>query len=92
LIFVEDDNSFSLGSSLTMLVANKQDKRQDSEILTSINPNHKHFNFDAWAKIVRHQMLAALQKNLSSKRPKSCVDLSANMSRSSRKELVLEIK
>ena len=76
-----------------MLVANQQDERQDSEILTSINPNHEHFNFDTWANIVRHQMLTAIPKNLSSKRPKTvCVDLSENMSRSSRKELVFKIE
>ena len=76
-----------------MIVANQQDERQDCEILTSINPNHEHFNFDIWAKMVRHQMLTVIQNNFSSKKPKTvCVDLSENMSRSSRKELVFKIE
>jgi hypothetical protein len=76
-----------------MIVANQQDKRQDRDILTSINPNHENFNFDVWAKMVRHQMLTVIQNNLSSKKSKTvCVDLAENMSQSPRKKLVLEIK
>ncbi len=59
-----------------MIVANRQDERQDCEILTSINPNHENFNFDIWAKMVRQQMLTVIQDNLSSKKSKTvCVDL-----------------
>jgi hypothetical protein len=59
-----------------MILANQQDKRQDCEILTSINPNHENFNFDVWAKMVKHQMLTVIQNNLSSKKSKTvCVDV-----------------
>jgi hypothetical protein len=68
-----------------MIVAHQQDERQDCEILTSINPNHENFNFDVWAKMVKHQMLTVIQNNLSSKKSKTvCVDLAENMSESSR--------
>jgi hypothetical protein len=69
-----------------MIFGNQQDERQDCEILTSINPNHENFNFDIWAKMVRHQMLTVIQDNLSSKKSKTvCVDLAKNMSQSPRK-------
>jgi hypothetical protein len=45
-----------------MSVATKKEERQEREILTSINPDREHFNFEIWAKMVRHQMLAVLQK------------------------------
>jgi hypothetical protein len=54
-----------------MRIPNKPEDPQKKEVLPSVNPNHENFDFDIWARAVRHQMLTAVQTNLSGDRRKT---------------------
>ncbi|MDJ0589934.1 MAG: hypothetical protein QNJ72_08045 [Pleurocapsa sp. MO_226.B13] len=49
----------------------KIQKSQPDKILTSLNPNSEHFNFDIWAREVRQQMRTVLQQRLKSSQEKA---------------------
>ncbi len=54
----------------------KQEKRhnhQNLKVLASVNPNSDNFNFELWARAVRAQMVAALEKRLCSSQPKTAI-------------------
>ncbi len=46
----------------------KIQKDLTEQIVISLNPKSTHFNFEFWAKEVRHQMLTALQQRSSSRK------------------------